>query len=649
MASVAYLIAPGVSGELAMAQVSIARSPAADNAAATFRAERQEVLVEASVIGKRGDFQRDLRLQDFKIQEDGKEQKITSFSLESSGTSGNVRKRFIALVFETEYDGLRGQATQFVDSVASPDVYIALFCKVKQEMRLQQAFTADAMRIKESIRTMPAVATMVDDLRGGPAPFLDTYAARISSVAAALAPVRGRKALILFTDGLVAQRSAATQVREGTYIRSQQRPDGDSWLRAIDACNAADVSVYPFIQNKVSEYAGGGKAEDYYDRPLDPARDNGARTDRIRDLAERTNGKYVPGAANDLARYLRSVIQEQSDYYLLAYVPTAGPTQKTCHKIKVQVSRRGLEVKARDSYCASESMGESGLSASVSALETRLASSIAGKLVPAIQLSWFYSKPNLPVVDIAMDIGPGALKLRGRYVELIWLGIAYREDGTVAARVGDAVNLDFDTPAKAADALQKPYHYSKQFNLAPGRYLFRMAVQSGDVFGRAEKPLEIEPWDGKRLSISGIALSVKDYPILDATAELQSSFLAGPRRLRSRKQEVEPMGGSEFRLGQPGTFYFEIYDPRLEQAIARSMPLAPLMRMWVEDSITAEHKIDSGVMDAGMEMSAGFVTVPIELTLPVSALPVGSYRLVLRVTDANGQDSVERHADFRVK
>jgi hypothetical protein len=58
-----------------------AQTPAASSSAggdATFRAGTQEVLVDVVVVDKKGNVQRDLTRQDFKIWEDGKEQKITS-------------------------------------------------------------------------------------------------------------------------------------------------------------------------------------------------------------------------------------------------------------------------------------------------------------------------------------------------------------------------------------------------------------------------------------------------------------------------------------------------------------------------------------------------------------------------------------------
>jgi hypothetical protein len=92
--------------------------------------------------------------------------------------------------------------------------------------------------------------------------------------------------VILFTGGFFATRGPGTPA-----------PKNDPWLKTIDDFNAAKVSVYSFESKN-----GGGGGGDFYDRPLFPENDHGASTDRIRDLAERTGGKYTPLAHTTLAR-----------------------------------------------------------------------------------------------------------------------------------------------------------------------------------------------------------------------------------------------------------------------------------------------------------------------------------------------------------
>jgi hypothetical protein len=273
----------------------------------------------------------------------------------------------------------------------------------------------------------------------------------------------------------------------------------------------------------------------FYSGAMNPEDDHGGATDFIADLVAATGGKYAPPGTYGLADYLSSVAAERNDYYLLGYSPSADSTDKPCHKLKVKVNRSGLNVNARDSYCTSNQLTRARLTSAQGALEARAAGGVHGNIEVGLQLSWFYSKPDVAVVDIAMDIDSQAMKIKGLHGEFNVLGIAYRQDGSVAARVGDTIKLDFDTPTQLNAFLKTHYRYSKQFNISPGRYNFRMAVGSGDqAFGTARRPLDVAPWSGQTMSVSGIALGVQDYPLTDVTAELDNSMLEArivlPRR-----------------------------------------------------------------------------------------------------------------------
>jgi VWFA-related protein len=643
--------------------ILLAQPPAtsgSSGAAVTFRAGTEEVLVDAAVADKKGNFQRDLAQEDFKILEDGKEQKITSFAL---GNAGGRSKHFIALVFDNEYPGLREEVMRFVDRVASPDLYIAVFSRANRgELLLRQAFTTDAGRVravlgamevspyapipgsgKAAIDHVPVAGLLV--LRPlVEEPILD----RVVGVAQSLAPIRGKKALILFSAARIVTRSAPTVLPTGGAIRPALQialTRVATIEKAFDDCNAAGVSVYSFENGKNA----GASVGDFYHPPEDIAQDRGAATDLIRDLAVFTGGRYTPPGDYDLTSYLTSITAEQSDYYLLGYAPPADSAGKPCHKIKVKVDRSGLDVTARDSYCISGEPAARALKPAQRALEARGASGVAGNLGVGLQLSWFYLKPGVPVVDIAADIEPHVFKMPGKtHGEFNLLQRAYREDGSVAAEAGDTIKLDFDTPAELDEFLKVPYHYSNQFRLAPGSYRFRLTVGSGgEAFGNAEAPLDIAPWTGQTLSMSGIALSTQALRLTDVTAELDSSLLEGPHQLRSKGLSIVPMGGAKFNSGQSGVFYVEIYEPQAPAADHGQPNPSPTMQIRVLDRATGQEKLDSGPIITSNWMRPGEALIPIALDLPVSKLPPGSY--TLEMLGARGSDAVVRSANFDVK
>ena len=73
--------------------------------------------------------------------------------------------------------------------------------------------------------------------------------------------------------------------------------------------------------------------------------------DTLRTLAGNTDGRAIINR-NDLAVGMKQIIRDSSGYYLLGYNSTQAPTDGKFHEIKVRVSRRGVEVRARKGYWA---------------------------------------------------------------------------------------------------------------------------------------------------------------------------------------------------------------------------------------------------------------------------------------------------------
>ena len=68
--------------------------------------------------------------------------------------------------------------------------------------------------------------------------------------------------------------------------------------------------------------------------------------DTLRTLAGNTDGRAIINR-NDLAVGMKQIIRDSSGYYLLGYNSTQAPTDGKFHEIKVRVSRRGVDVRAR--------------------------------------------------------------------------------------------------------------------------------------------------------------------------------------------------------------------------------------------------------------------------------------------------------------
>jgi hypothetical protein len=76
-----------------------------------------------------------------------------------------------------------------------------------------------------------------------------------------------------------------------------------------------------------------------------------ASLDTLRALAENTDGRAIVNR-NDIGKAMQQIIRDASGYYLLGYNSSQAPTDGKFHKIDVDVTRKGVEVRARKGYWA---------------------------------------------------------------------------------------------------------------------------------------------------------------------------------------------------------------------------------------------------------------------------------------------------------
>ncbi len=201
------------------------------------------------------------------------------------------------------------------------------------------------------------------------------------------------------------------------------------------------------------------------------------------------------------------------------------------------------------------------------------------------------------------------------------LGIAYKPDGSVAARFSDTVNLDFDGKHEQEEFQKKPYHYEKQFEIASGKYTLRIAFSSGNnSFGKLEYPLTILPFDGKQLSLSAIALSNSVAKVTDLDSALDSEFLEDRKPLVVRGGQISPSATNHFKKTDIGVAYIEIYDPLL----AGEKPPQLGIEFRVLDKKTGEQKLDVGMTDTKDLIKPGNPLVPYAVKLPLDKLTPGT-------------------------
>jgi len=362
-------------------------------------------------------------------------------------------------------------------------------------------------------------------------------------------------------------------------------------------------------------------------------------------LAEGTGG-FVIVNSNDLVGGLQRIANDQSQYYVLSYTPPESP-EGACHTLRVKVDRGGTQVRARSGYCNERPRDLLAGNPIEKEMETRVSSEMAGNVSGSMQAPFFYTSPNTARVNLAIGIPSNAMKfekVKGKQHSAVnVLGIAYKPDGTIAARFSDTVDFDFDEKKQLEEFQKRPFHYENQFDVASGQYNLKVVFSSGnESFGKLQLPLVIDPYDGKQLSMSGVALSNEMQRLADMSTGLDSELLGDRKPLLVQGIQVVPSDSNRFKKTDNAAVYVEIYAPLL----AGPNPPQVGIELTVVDRKTGEKKADVAARAA---TQAGSSVVPVGLKLPVATLAPGSYRVELRALDSVGNTAKPRTADFEVE
>ena len=367
-------------------------------------------------------------------------------------------------------------------------------------------------------------------------------------------------------------------------------------------------------------------------------------------LAEGTGG-FVIINTNDLLSGFERIGKDLNEYYLLGYTPPESD-EGTCHTLRVKVERSGTTVRARTGYCNARSRDMLAKNPKEKVLENRAAGEQPGDVTASMLLPFFYTAPNQARVNVAMEIAPQAMKFekdKGKlHAELNILGIAYRADGSVGARFSDTVKLTFENKKEVEAFNEKPYHYENQFDIAAGQYRFKVVFSSGgESFGKIEKPLAVESYDGQKLAMSAMAFSTSYQPASSMGTALDALLIEDRTPLVAQGIQMFPTGSNRFKATDKPLIYFEVYEPLLASA-EPPKDLMIALQFHVLDAKTGAEKVDSGAYRIPVPTTGGNPAIPSGAQVPVASLTPGSYRLVLNAIDTAGNKS-QRLADFEVQ
>jgi VWFA-related protein len=308
--------------------------------------------------------------------------------------------------------------------------------------------------------------------------------AAILGLVQGLAPLPGRKVVVLVSDGFLVGLGAAEN--RAFDVR-----------RIVDAATRSGVVLYALDTRGLIADVPGGSASFQGPQVLTApgarqslqTRGNEAQRQSLNALAEDTGGFLVRNT-NDLTQGFGRILRDNEVYYLVAYEPTNAARDGRFRRIEVRLrGRPGLRVRTRSGYFAPDDRRAASAAESPEALREREIAQALGSLFPleGVPMRMSADFIDLPpagpqaVIRTLLDVsGVPFVPTGDRYAaDLEIAGAVYDERGRLVGEVtGERAQLSLteDTYRRAmADGLT----VQKTLALAPGRYQVRMAAREG--------------------------------------------------------------------------------------------------------------------------------------------------------------------------
>jgi len=316
--------------------------PAADDGE-IITVNTQVVSIPVRVMDKKSRFVGGLKKENFKVVEDGVEQEVVLFSNEHQPFT-------VALMLDMSYSTkfkigeIQAAAIAFIDQlrpqdkvmVSSFDGEVRMLCEATNDRKvIYQAIKST--KIESGTSLYEAVDVVMNDR---------------------LRRIEGRKAIILFTDGV-----DTTSRRVTDYQNLQDAMELDALIYTIRYDTFADVQAMknkPTTEPPPITIPGQGGSSPFPKilTSIGTASSQGTSPEEYRhaeeyldQLSMRTGGrKYTASSLMNLADAYAKIASELREFYSIGYYPKKDRVSGKKTTIKVRIDQLGLVVKSREGY-----------------------------------------------------------------------------------------------------------------------------------------------------------------------------------------------------------------------------------------------------------------------------------------------------------
>lgn len=303
------------------------------------RVETNLVTIPVSVFDRSGRYLPSLQQADFKIFEDGKEQQIAYFG-SSEQPIGVVLVLDTSPSTELKIEEIQNAAIAFVNQLKPNDRVMVI--EFDANLHVLSDFTSDKYRLARAIRKA--------DFGDG----TSLYDTVDNIISRRLSRIEGRKAVVMFTDGVDTTSSRADYYSTLSSAEESEAPFYTVYYNTYSDNRMGGGGVmtspyppifggrfpFPFPGGTIGRNPTGTSARDYAE---------GKRY--LEELTEKSGGRLFSTETNvSLEDAFSGIAEELRRQYNIGYYPSDGGQPGQRRQIKVRVGRPNAVVKARDSY-----------------------------------------------------------------------------------------------------------------------------------------------------------------------------------------------------------------------------------------------------------------------------------------------------------
>src|SRR5215813_5387032 len=321
------------------------------------------VTIPVSVMDRDGRYVPNLNKQDFRIWEDGVEQEVAFFA--------SVDKPFsVVLMLDTSpstqfrLEDIQDAAISFINQLRPDDMVMVV--SFNNNIKVQTDFTSDRYKLQRAIRN-----THTDD-------GTRLYDALDQVINQRLSRINGRKAIVLFTDGVdttskhADYQSNLTDAQElDALIYPVQYDTSGDIVQMPPVYGGRPVDIWGQILGGIFGGGSGGGGGGRGGRgggggwPGGGGRGGGGwpggrgggagdyelADHYLRELAEDTGGRlYEADSVRNMSMAFANVAEELRRQYTIGYYPKRPPQAGQRRQIRVKANQPNLAVRSRDSY-----------------------------------------------------------------------------------------------------------------------------------------------------------------------------------------------------------------------------------------------------------------------------------------------------------